>query len=565
MPTPLDPELVAQIRESLHAGRGVRLFGDEPPVAKLDVLTPMTAEGEAFLDGKLEKVAELLERGFIVNIDSDGSILARTPDNGSRYLSTQESEIDAMDRIMVRTALERGATVAIEADGSLVINAAATPTTVPAATAAAQFAEFERLADSGAIGTELTAGRDFNFDAAAVTAPVAPAPLEDPFDTAAEVAAEADSLQMGVDVARDLSRPEFVARKEQAEADRAEAERQLARTTAERDVAERQAAAARAEAISVTETAAAKRAEAIEAAEKGDVAEAAAANADADNVEAIALVHSRSAESAQREFDDADQRVTAETEELDRLTVASQEVNNEFSRLETVLDAQESQVFYAREAAKELAEVERLEAALPDMEARGVAGLDRVRAAIAEHRATAETYVEKGNLGATTGIVVTDHDATDPEVAEPTVDPAVPDVILTDPDVTDPDVTDPDVTDPDDNSPVSSEPNEGDPDRPGGPASSADEPDIIDFGESTPSSEPIAPYPDPIYPTMADPAHNDPDIIDMDDDRPWTPLEVEPDDTVVLDIAEQDNAAPQFEERLDDINELSQDLDELTD
>lgn len=574
MPTPLDPELVAQIRESLHAGRGVRLFGDEPPVAKLDVLTPMTAEGEAFLDGKLEKIAELLERGFVVNIDNDGAILAGTPDNRSRYISTMETEIDAMDRLMVKTALEQGATVAIEADGSLVINAAAAPTTVPAATAAAQFAEFERMADSGQIGTELAAGRDFNFDAAAVAAPVTAAPvaaaaIEDPFDTAAELVVEAEGLQMGLDAARELALPEYINDRQEAEVQRMAAERQLAMTNAERDVAQRQAAAAQATVVSSTLEAASYRVQAAQMREQGKASQAAAVEGDAENLDAIATANVQIAQAAQLEFEKADSRVAAETAELDRLTVASQEVNAEAYAFEEVLNEQQAQVANAREAAKELAEAERLEAALPDMEARGVEGLDRIRTAIAEHRAKAENFVEQGKLRETTGIVVTEHDKTDPEVAEPTVDPEVPAPILTDPDDS---VTDDPA--PDEGSPVPTEPTVSESDDPSSPASSSHEPDIIDFGEesSAPSepsgvTEPSEPYPDPIYPTMADPSQNDPDIIDMDDDRPWTPLEGSADDTVVLDIPEPDsfNDAPQFEQRLDDINELSQDLDELTD
>ena len=520
MPTPLDPELVDQIRESLYTGRGVRLFGDEPPVAKLDVLTPMTAEGEAFFSGKLDKVAELLDRGFIVNIDSDGSILARTPDNGSRYLSTQESEIDAMDRIMVKSALEQGATVAIEADGSLVIDAATTPKSVPPATAAAQFAEFERMADSGHIGSELAAGRDFQFEATAV--PVSPAPLEDPFDSAAEVVAEADSLQLGVDVARAIAVPEYVTDKQEAEAQRMAAERQLAMTTAERDVSQRQAAAAQAEAISNTQFAAERRAKATTLREAGKVAEADAAEADAGNFDAIATVHVQTALTAQHEFDVADGRVAGEMAEVDRSTVASHEVNAEMSRFEKVFGEQEDQVLFARMAADELGEAERLEAALPDMETRGVAGLDRVRAAIAEHRATAESYVEKGNLRAATDIIGADQDATDPDVIDPdvidldvidpTVDPAVPEPILTDPDDIDPEDTDPDDTDTD-----------------------ATEPDDTESDDT------------------AD------DATEVDDT-------VTPDDTVVLEIPESDSFsdAPQFEERVDDINEMNEDLNGLT-
>jgi len=422
MATPLDPELVDQIRESLYAGRGVRLVGDEPPVAKLDTLTPMTADGEAFLNAKLEKVAELLDRGFIVNIDSDGSILAQTPDHRSRYISTQEAEIDVMDRLMVKAALEQGATVAFEADGSLAITAAATPTLPNAAHAAAQFAEFERIADAGDINAEIAAGRDFTFDASAVPDP-APAPVvEDPFDTAAELEAEADALQLGIDAARDLSLPEYVAGKEAAELERLDAEGRLAMARAQHDTALQQASASNAAAFEVRESASYQRALAQELRDAGDEAQADAHDADAINLEAVALVHANVAAAATATADAADERITAETEAVDSSTAASVAVNTQHSGRERVFGEQEDQVSNARAAAAELAEAERLEAALPDLEARGVEGLERVRSAIAEHRAAAEALVEQGNLRATTGIVLegsTDPDVIDPDVVDP--------------------------------------------------------------------------------------------------------------------------------------------------
>ena len=272
MPTPLDPELIEQIRASLYEGRGVRLFGDDAPTTMLEPSTVMTPVGEAFFLGKLEKIAELLDQGFVVNIDSQGSILAVTPDRQSRYISTQETEIDVMDRLMVRQALEAGAKVSFEQDGSLVIDGHDSPTPPSAAHAAAQYAEFERLADSGDINSALDAGQDFVFDAAAVADPSPPLspPVDDPFDTAAELEAEAASLEMGVDVARGLSLSEYSQDKTTAEVERVAAEGRLAMAKAEEESAVQQASSSGATRASMREAAADQRTMAQEALDAGD-------------------------------------------------------------------------------------------------------------------------------------------------------------------------------------------------------------------------------------------------------------------------------------------------------
>jgi hypothetical protein len=415
MATPLDPELVDQIRASLYEGRGVRLFGDDAPTTMLEPSTEMTPEGEAFFLGKLEKVAELLDQGFVVNIDSQGSILAVTPDRQSRYISTQETEIDVMDRIMVKNAIEAGAKVSFEQDGSLVIDGHSSPTPPSAEHAAAQYAEFERLADSGDINAELAAGRGFVFDAASVADPTPPPAADDPFDTAAELEAEAASLQMGVDVARGLSLPEFSEDKTAAEIERVAAEGRLAMAKAEEESALQQASSSGAAAVSKREAAADQRALAQEFRDAGDEARAEAHDADAVNLEAVADVHRAVESAALVAADAAAARIAAETEAVDAATIASDAVNTRFSELEEVLDQQEEQVAKAREAAAELAEAERLEAELPDLEARGVEGVERVREAIAAHRAAAEAHVEAGQLrGDGTAPIVIVGDEIDP-------------------------------------------------------------------------------------------------------------------------------------------------------
>lgn len=409
MPTPLDPELVDQIRTSLYSGRGVRLSGNDSPTTMLEPSTEMTAEGDAFFTGKLDKIAELLDRGFVVNIDSQGAILATTPDHRSRYISTQETDIDVMDRLMVKQALEQGSKVSIERDGSLVIDAVADAAVPTAEVAAARFAEFERLADSGQINSELAEGRDFQFDESAV--PMAPPEndnrLEDPFDTAAELEAEAEALQLGVDAARDRMLPEFANDKETAEIERVAAEGRLAMTKAEDEMALQQAVASGEAAASAAQGAADQRALAQQFRDAGDEARAEASETDATNLDAVEAVHRNVERAALAVADAARERVTTETEAVQSATLASAAVNARYSELDQALDEQQEQVSGARLAAAELAEAERLEAALPDLEARGVEGTERIRAAIAEHRAAAEVLVQQAELRETTDITVT--------------------------------------------------------------------------------------------------------------------------------------------------------------
>lgn len=432
MPTPLDPELVDQIRASLYSGRGVRLSGNDAPTTMLEPSTELTPEGDAFFTGKLDKVAELLDRGFIVNIDSQGAILATTPDHRSRYISTQESDIDVMDRLMVKQALEQGSKVSFERDGSLVIDAVADAAVPTAEVAAARFAEFERLADSGQINSELAEGRDFQFDEAVV-----PMSLEDPFDTVSELEAEAEALQLGVDAARDRMLPEFTNAKETAELERVAAEGRLAMTKAEEEMALQQAAASGEAAASAAQGAADQRALAQQFRDAGDEARAEVSETDARNLDAVESVHRKVEIAALATADAAKDRVAAETGAVESATLASATVNAHYSGLEQVLDEQQEQVSGARQAAAKLAEAERLEAALPDLEARGVEGTERIRSAITEHRAAAEALVQQAGLRETTGVVVTGEDAS--EIVEPNAfDPSTLDAEQFDPEQFDP-------------------------------------------------------------------------------------------------------------------------------
>ena len=491
MPTPLDPELIDQIRASLYEGRGVRLFGDDAPTTMLEPSTEMTAEGDAFLTGKLDKIAELLDRGFVVNIDSQGAILATTPDRRSRYISTQETDIDVMDRLMIKQALEQGSKVSFEPDGSLVIDAVADAAVPTAEVAAARFAEFERLADSGQINSELADGRDFQFDETVV--PMAPpdssSALEDPFDTAAELEAEAAALQVGLEAARDLSLEEYATDKGAAEAERLAVERTVTSITAEKGEAERQIASARADLEQYAAKQAALLTEVARANDVGDVGAAVHASGEYESYSAIMTVREQSIESAQTALAEVEARLAGATSQAVAATQRSTAIGEEQQAMQSVLEGQEAEARLARSAAAELSEAERLEAALPDLEARGVEGTERIRDAIAEHRATAEALVQQARLRETTGIVVEGQG--DPEQGDPEQG---------DPDQSDPDQSDPDQSDPDQSDPGVLPPDHSDPDA-------------------------LHPESDPVGFAMID----DPDTVGQP--RPPAPARIDPDPT----------------------------------
>lgn len=128
--------------------------------------------------------------------------------------------------------------------------------------------------------------------------------------------------------------------------------------------------------------------------DRGDYAKA----LEHDEAAAIAAAKLRIAE---HRLEHAEKAMWQQRAEVDRWTPVDDEVIRhvdreiERQRLEDEFDVQEVKAIDYRNAAGELAEAERLEAALPDLEARQVAGVERVRAAAAEHRRLATEAVDR--------------------------------------------------------------------------------------------------------------------------------------------------------------------------
>ena len=215
-------------------------------------------------------------------------------------------------------------------------------------------------------------------------------PGQDRLGTADELDAEAASLELGVGAARiDASeeyeanvtravqqRDEAARQRKAAEAGLAEAERQVTekRAIADRIGADRQqlesaAAAARSSGEVRRAEELAEKHERLGVEERAARKEVAAASAAAD---------SGRTEVTRRTQQEAEQ------EALAGAAFGRQQ------RLEDVFDQQEDQARVFRQSANEMREAERLDAAAADLRSRGVAGVERVEQAAAEHRAKAE-------------------------------------------------------------------------------------------------------------------------------------------------------------------------------
>ena len=178
---------------------------------------------------------------------------------------------------------------------------------------------------------------------------------------------------------------------------RDEAGRQRAAAEGAAKEAQRQAddAGQRADELAKLELDAWRKADAAKA--SGDTALAAEATESAQGL-AVLKINARLEEQAARDALGKHRALAARhADEEQRLDAEVLGAKRHAKQLEDVFDAQEDQAKEYRRAAAELTEAERLEAALPDLEARGVPGVDRIRTAAAEHRRLAAEAAERGN------------------------------------------------------------------------------------------------------------------------------------------------------------------------
>jgi hypothetical protein len=249
-------------------------------------------------------------------------------------------------------------------------------------------------------GMSLSANPDGSLDYRAVNP--GPEPVlfpEDPvvLDTATEFEAEAEALELGAGAARVGALEDMLLGERAAITKRDEAGRQRAAAEGAAKEAERQAddALQRGNAMARFEQDAWSKADAAKAA--GDTGLAQEATESAQGL-AVMKINARLEEEAAREALTRHRATAARhADEEQRFDADVIGAKRHAKQVEDVFDAQEEQATEYRTAAAALREAERLEAALPDLEARGVSGVERIRNAAAEQRRLAAEASERGN------------------------------------------------------------------------------------------------------------------------------------------------------------------------
>ena len=216
-------------------------------------------------------------------------------------------------------------------------------------------------------------------------------------DTVDEFEAEAAALDLGAGAARIGALEDMLHGERAAITRRDEAGRERAAAEGAAREAERQAddARDRGNEFAKFEQESWRKADAAKAA--GDTALAQEATESAQGL-AVMKINARLEEETAREAL-AKHRATAarHADEEQRFEAEVVGTKRRAKELEDVFDTQEEQAKEYRVAAAELREAERLEEALPDLEARGVPGVERIRTAAAEHRRLAAEAAERGN------------------------------------------------------------------------------------------------------------------------------------------------------------------------
>lgn len=243
--------------------------------------------------------------------------------------------------------------------------------------------------------------------------------MDDPFDTAAELAAEASMMEQRAAAARE----EMLDTKGQQYLDGARQHSSLHRAEAaaeaEAKVAGEQAALHRSWTASFLDEATELDRKAAEADAAGNITDAAEFREDAQRA-----MH-RAEESAAWAADDAaaQQAALARKADVDRqlddLGTSSAGHFDQMDAEELRFDQMEDAALVMRTAAAQLAEAERLDAAAADLEARGVAGADRVRDAAAQARAdAADTVGQAQQLDPTHSFGTAVNDGVDADLIE---------------------------------------------------------------------------------------------------------------------------------------------------
>jgi hypothetical protein len=389
-----------EMREALRAGKTVTLAYDGKVYVSPDAKAPMTEAHESFIESKLGHVIELARQGYGVTVRSNGEIFADRADHLSKVMYDPDPALSEQQRGLIQLGVREGAQVRVHSDGRVEYFLAKDAKPPPADEAAKLQTWVDDEIASGRMGVALQKGETMSLNPDGSVAYIHTAPGPDPVlfpedvgqgpATADEMDAEAKSLELGAGAGRILETREYETAAGDAvtKRDAATLEREAAKArmeAAERQVGEKQEVLdrVRAEQQDVA-------ARATQLRDSGDLAGAEELAERWYRLRADERIAGQEIAGAQAALDKGRLDFVHRAQEVREHESAAGAAFRQYRKVEDVFDEQEDQARTYRQAATELREAERLEAAYADLQARGVPGAERVKEAAAQHRAQAE-------------------------------------------------------------------------------------------------------------------------------------------------------------------------------
>ena len=394
-----------QMRDALRAGKRVVLAPDGHVyvAADADKTTPMTEAQETFIEAKLGQVIEMARQGYGVSVSPDGTIAAERMDHKARVRLDMDKGFNEQERMLIQQAVSDGALVRLHPDGRVEYfqpNDAKPPTGEHARDMERVIAEeisSGRLAKAWQDGETLAVQPDGSivYQRVAEGPPAVEFPEDvrwghDPLTSADQLEAEAQSLDLGVGAARLGEHQDFQDATAKAAEQRDTAARAKAAADASAAEADRQVAARTAALDGIRAEQARVAAEATQKRDAGDVTGAEELAERFGQLLADERMAGEQLAAAQAAAGTSRAAATKAAEDLASGEAGVAAAGQRRDQLEDVFDRQEDQARVYRQAAAEMAEAERLDAAYTDLASRNVPDAERVKEAAAQHRAKAE-------------------------------------------------------------------------------------------------------------------------------------------------------------------------------
>jgi hypothetical protein len=165
MADPIGEQMLQEMSVALSQGRRVRFTADGQASASLEASAGMQQSAADFLGTKVDEINGLRQRGFEVNVDPDGSIYAFLPDKSERYLANPDAAIDTLEQMFVHQVIRDGATLMIEADGSMAYRANTTGPKPSDDVVAQRIAHFDEQVATGKIAAAASESKGFEIAA----------------------------------------------------------------------------------------------------------------------------------------------------------------------------------------------------------------------------------------------------------------------------------------------------------------------------------------------------------------------------------------------------------------